>query len=61
MFFLAVAGWLIALFWGWHSGVVWHFFRYHQLCKVVKQLPPLCDYPKLSIIVPARDEKQMIH
>ena len=60
MFFLALTGWLIALFWIGHSGVVWHFVRYHQLCKVVTQLPPLSHYPKLSIIVPARDEQQMI-
>lgn len=60
MFFLTLLGWLIALFWLWHSGVVWHFLHHHPLAKIARQLPALSAYPKLSIIVPARDEEKAI-
>lgn len=60
MFYITLLGWLIALFWIWNGGVVLHFFLRHQLSKIVADLPPIQDYPKLSIIVPARDEQQAI-
>jgi cellulose synthase/poly-beta-1,6-N-acetylglucosamine synthase-like glycosyltransferase len=60
MSFFTLFGWFIALFWLWHGGVVIHFLHGQQLNKRIAHLPPLTQYPKLSIIVPARDEQQAI-
>ncbi len=53
-------GWLIALFWLWHAGVAINFLLYYQLDNHIRTLPPLTQFPKLSIIVSARDEETAI-
>ncbi|MFZ2726360.1 MAG: glycosyltransferase [Methylococcaceae bacterium] len=60
LFFLTLLGWLIALFWLIHASVVVHFLYYHRLKTIADSIPELPHYPKLSIIVPARDEQQKI-
>ena len=60
MLLLSLVGWLLALFWLGCSGVLLHFFHYHQIEKIVATLPALQTFPKISIIVPARDEESAI-
>jgi glycosyltransferase involved in cell wall biosynthesis len=60
MLYISLLGWLIALFWLWNAGVVVHFLLAHQVTKIAASLPDVHQYPKLSIIVPARDEQQAI-
>jgi len=61
MFFFLCFGWFLALFWFWHGAIVLHFLHLMQISKLTTKLPPLNHYPKLSIIVPARDEAAKIY